>query len=279
MPTFNDPLAEAAEASESLRSLAHASRTYDDPADTYIVLGDMASGVRSLRQVLDQLANAHLAHRGRAYDDHDSPQVRAGSALAAADELHEAGTLLDQVHDRLDAAFVHSGRIAWRPEPTRAKDSLTETIARRWISVVFLQGEEADEVLDLIDRDGTDAAIEHLKGFDYGDETTATALENGYVYDEPPTGPLDRVVTDGDYTLTSNAVMGHVSLFRTHAFAPDPVLAETAMAPSREARDAISTADRRSSLPQSRQSSPVAEKDWFDGSHRATTSAGPGWSL
>jgi hypothetical protein len=42
------------------------------------------------------------------------------SALASADELHQAATLLDTVEWRLDAASQHSGRIAWhsaRPEP------------------------------------------------------------------------------------------------------------------------------------------------------------------
>ena len=56
MPTFNSPTADAAEASEALRGLAHASRVLENPADTYPVLGDLLAGVRSLRQVLDQLA-------------------------------------------------------------------------------------------------------------------------------------------------------------------------------------------------------------------------------
>lgn len=43
MPTFNDPLADAADASEALRGLAHASRTFDNPADTYAVFGDVIS--------------------------------------------------------------------------------------------------------------------------------------------------------------------------------------------------------------------------------------------
>ncbi len=94
----------------------------------------------------------------------------------------------------------------------------------RWISVVFLQGSEAYEVLDLIDREGTDAAIEHLAGFDYGEETVQTALENGYVYDEPPTGALDKVATRDVYTLTYNPFLGHVSLLREHGALPDPAL-------------------------------------------------------
>src|SRR5690625_6449698 len=101
MPTFHDPLADAAEASEALRGLAHASRVFDNPADTYQVFGELASGVRSLRQVLDQLANAHLSHQGRAFDDDGDHSAGAADALAAADELHLAGTLLDQAEDRL----------------------------------------------------------------------------------------------------------------------------------------------------------------------------------
>ena len=109
MPTFNDPLADAAEASEALRGLAHASRTFDNPADTYAVFGDVISGVRSLRQVLDQLADAHLTHRERAHDDPGNHAAGAGSALTAADELHQAGTLLDQVQglDIVRCAVVH----------------------------------------------------------------------------------------------------------------------------------------------------------------------------
>jgi len=263
MPTFNDPLADAAEASEALRGLAHASRTLDNPADTYAVFGDVISGVRSLRQVLDQLADAHLTHRERAHDDAGNHAAGAGSALTAADELHQAGTLLDQVHDRLDAAFGHSGKIAWHPEPALEQASLSEPAARRWVSVVFLQGEDADEVLDLIDRDGTDAAIEHLKRFDYGDETTSAAMENGYVYDEPPAGPLDRVVADGDYTLTSNAAMGHVSLLRAHPAPLDPPLVGSGAKPSREAM----------------RTSPVAVRDWFAGPAGGTASVGRGLSL
>ncbi|NOJ60323.1 hypothetical protein [Arthrobacter sp. 260] len=279
MPTFHDPLADAAEASEALRGLAHASRTFDNPADTYAVFGDMTAVVRSLRQVLDQLANAHLTYRDRAHDDHGDHPAGADSALTAADELHQAGTLLDQVHDRLDAAFGHSGRIAWHPEPDLTEEPLSETAARRWVSVVFLQGEDADEVLDLIDRDGTATAIEHLKGFDYGDETTAAALENGYVYDEPPAGPLDHVVVEGDYTLTSNAAMGHVSLLRVHLVPPDPSLTGATTAPSREATNPLPAADRKLPLPQSGQTSPGAEKDWFAGPARSTTSVGRGLSL
>lgn len=45
MPTFDDPVADATEASTTLRDLAHATRQFEDPADTYPVIGDLLSGL------------------------------------------------------------------------------------------------------------------------------------------------------------------------------------------------------------------------------------------
>lgn len=288
MPTYHDPLQDAAEASEALRGLAHASRVFDNPADTYRVFGDLLSGVRSLRQVLDQLGSAHLVHRGRAHDDDGHQAIGAAEALAAADDLHHAGTLLDGVEERVNAAMTHSGRIAWHaPAQELDRGAVSADAPGRWLSVVFLQGSEADEVLDLIDRDGPDAAIEHLRNWDYGDETTDAALENGYVYDEPPTGQLDRVITDGDYALTYNPFMGHVSLLRSHPAAmADPALAETDVVPAREAISGVGPLDastpRSSVTPASArdQAGPaVVERDWFAGPVRSSGSAGRGLAL
>lgn len=194
MPTFTDPTKDAAEASEALRGLAHASRTFGQPAQMYPVMGDLLAGVRSLRQVLDQLATAHATGQIHATDDHGNPAAGARDALAAADELHQAATLIDAAHDRLDAAMVAAGRIAWQPNAVGS--------IRQWVNIVFLQGEEADQVIDLISRDGPAAGIEHLKQWDYGQETTDAALENGYVYDTPPGGDLDRSVISTGRLLT-----------------------------------------------------------------------------
>lgn len=109
MPTFQDPTADATEASEALRGLAHATRALDGPADSYAVIGNLLAGVRSLRQVIDQLAAAHLDHRARAHDDNGNHLAGAHEAFAAANELHQAGTLLDAVVWRLDAACQDSG--------------------------------------------------------------------------------------------------------------------------------------------------------------------------
>ncbi|WP_260282047.1 hypothetical protein [Propionibacterium freudenreichii] len=178
-----------------------------------------AADPRSLRQVLDQLASAHASNRELAFDDYGDHASGSADALAAADELHQTATLIDQAEDRLNVAMSAAGRIAWHTEP-----STEQVPVRRWISVVFLQGSEADEVLDMIDRNGPDAAIEHLRNWDYGDETTDAAMENGHVYDLPPAGVLDREVRDGDYQMTYNHSFGHVGLYRLHTIEPGDVL-------------------------------------------------------
>ena len=256
MPTFQNPTTDAAEASEALRGLAHASRSFEDPADTYAVLGDLLAGVRALQQVLDQLATAHSTNQVRAYDDAGNQGAGASHALAAGAELRQAAALLDAVHDRVDAAIGASGRIAWRPAPS-------DSVPARWVGIVFLQGQDADEVLTIIDRDGTDVAIEHLAGFDMGEETTQAALVNGYVYDTIPTGPLDRTTTEGVYTLTYNHDHGHVSLLRAH--------------PEAREREAEATGMRTApSRPQSRRQTPMVEDedDWFAPSQSSSVSRG-----
>ena len=206
--------------------------------------------------------------------------------FAAADELHHAGTLLDQAHDHLDSAFSHSGRIAWHAEPAISTEAPTDTAERRWVSVVFLQGEEADQVLALIDRAGTDTAITHLAQWDFGEETTGAAMENGYVYDAPPTGALDRVVTEGDYALTYNPAMGHVSLLRQHTVPPDAELDDADVVPAREAIAGVGPLDtstshstRTAMRERSLRTSPATEEDWFAGPARTAGPAGRGLSL
>lgn len=236
MPTFYDPVSDADEASQALRGLAHASRSFEHPRDLYGVLGDVLSGVRSLRQVLDQLSTAHTERRPQAFDDAGSAEAGDMYALAAGDGLHETATLIDQAEGRLDEAMTAAGRIAWHENPAPAKAGQGEVVgaADRWVSIVFLQGEDADEILDLIDRDGPDAAITHLSGFDYGAETTEAALSDGHVYEKIPTSGLDQMAADGDYRMTYNPAAGHVALYRQHTVAaedrvdrPTPTLEQT----------------------------------------------------
>ena len=89
MPTFFDSTADAAEASEALRGLAHASRGFDQPAEMYGVIGDLSSGMRSLRQALDQIADVHERKAAHAFNDAGSHEAGVREALAAAEELRQ----------------------------------------------------------------------------------------------------------------------------------------------------------------------------------------------
>ena len=94
MPTFDDPVADAAEASEALRGLAHASRTFSQPAEMYGVIGDLSSGMRSLRQALDQIAAVHERKVAHAFNDAGGHEAGVRDALAAAEELRQAANVV-----------------------------------------------------------------------------------------------------------------------------------------------------------------------------------------
>ncbi|NJE67128.1 hypothetical protein EZE58_09570 [Brevibacterium sp. LS14] len=235
MPTFYDPVADAEEASQALRGLAHASRDFTHPEDAYGVIGDLLAGVRSMQQSIQQLATRHARHDGRAFDDAGDPAAGIRDARLAAGELSEAAAALDRVEEGLNRALQAAGRIAWHPAPPAPAETEMTRVqgpVSRWVNIVFLQSGEADAVLWLIDCDGPDAAIEHLAGFDYGEETTDAAMLNGYVYDTPPTGALDKEARTGEYTLTYNPDLGHVALYRHHQIAPEDSLDTDTPAPT-----------------------------------------------
>ena len=208
MPTFNDPTADAEETRQALRGLAHATRRIDDPDKLYGIVGELLGTARSLEQSLIQLAGASLTHQGSAAHYDGDRNLGPADAWAAADALQQAARHVSAAESVLEQASGHLGRIAWqRPQ-------------RRWVTVVFLQGDAAGRVLDLIDRDGADAAIEHLRGYDYDDETTSAALTNEHVYDEPPTDMHSRRVDGGDYALIYSHALGHAGLYRAHTPPP-----------------------------------------------------------
>lgn len=205
MPTFNDPTADADEARQALRGLAHATMRIDDPDKLYGIVGELLGAMRSLEQSLIQLGGASLTYQGRAAHDDGDRNLGAADAWAAADALRQAAGHVSAAESALDQASGHLGRIAWHPPQ------------RQWVTVVFLQGDEAEQVLDLIDRGDLDDALSQLRGYDYGDETTNAALANGHVYDEPPTDVNSQRVDDDDYALIYSLALGHAGLYRAYA--------------------------------------------------------------
>lgn len=275
MPTFTDPRTDAAEAAEALRGLAHASRSFDDPADTYPVIGDLIAATRSLPQVLEHLATAHLANQSLARDDAGDPIAGGLAVVRTAEALRRASALVDQASDTLDQAHQQSGRIAWHTDPARElTPTETSEVARRWVGVVFLQGEEADRILDVIERDGPQAGLDQLTGYDYGTETTQAALENGDVHDRPPAAMSDNTITDGDYALNWNSFFGHVALYRQTDLPRDPALDEPATiapAPAGVTGVGVHTPTRPHSRSIEQQARQLPNVSWFG---RSAGSAG-----
>lgn len=250
MPTFDDPTADAEEARQALRGLAHATMRIDDPDKLYGIVGELLGAARSLEQSLIQLGGASLTYQGRAAHDDGDRNLGAADAWAAADALRQAAGHVSAAESALDQASGHLGRIAWHPPQ------------RQWVTVVFLQGDEAGQVLDLIDRDGTDAAIEHLRGFDCGDETTNAALANEHVYDVPPTSANDRMVTEGEYALTYSPAFGYVALYRAYTPPADSTPEGDGPQNAGPAQDAVNAEAARRALDE-RRNRVRGDGSWF----------------
>lgn len=113
MPTFTDPAADAAEAQQALRGLAHATRSIDDPRQIYAVLGSLSAATASLEQSLHQLAAFHDSPaRKEAWVSSDDRAGRA-APVQVSWELHRAAEILGQVVAALDDAHEVEASIAY----------------------------------------------------------------------------------------------------------------------------------------------------------------------
>jgi hypothetical protein len=124
MPTFEDPAADAGEAQQALRGLAHATRSIDDPRQIYEVLGVLSALAASLGQSLHQLALFHDGPaRKTAWVSGDS---RAGRAAAhqVSWELHRGAEMMRNVAESIDHAHEAEAAIAY---DHRDFSSLTDT--------------------------------------------------------------------------------------------------------------------------------------------------------
>lgn len=124
MPTFSNPVQDATETRQAVRALAHASRAFADPADTYQVVGELLGTLRSLEQVLEQVAAAHVRHQDKAFLDNGDHEAGVDEAWAAANALRKAAELVQSAETAVDQATQHSSYIAWHPATVASRPEL-----------------------------------------------------------------------------------------------------------------------------------------------------------
>jgi hypothetical protein len=112
------PRERAEDAAHSLRMLARETRVLEHPSDSYEVMGELLGGVRSLQQVVNQLARQHRDLQLTVRSDAGNALAGRTAAVTAMDKLRQAAGLLEMVEIRLDQASQASGRIVWPAEPS-----------------------------------------------------------------------------------------------------------------------------------------------------------------
>lgn len=158
---------------------------------------DLYSGVSAettAREMLQALA-AFLADAGERYasrmsaPDDDYPEWVYEAAYLNSDEL---GLLAEGIEEPAGAPAVRVEHV----------------------SIVFFEGDEAEEALALLESEAPPAAIEHLAQWDYGEETEMAARRLAHVYPKPPASEFDQTWVEGDYTLSWSVAFRHVALTR-----------------------------------------------------------------
>lgn len=108
---ISEPSTLTAQARESLRDLAHASRHIPDPGQIYELLGDLSLATSSLAQSLHQIATAHDRLGPDRAVVAESRRTGRATSYAVSWELHRAAEMLRQVAKGIDRAHEDEGRI------------------------------------------------------------------------------------------------------------------------------------------------------------------------
>lgn len=120
LPNSEDPLRAAEAFSTAAHDLALATRSFENPAQSYEVLGDLQSSLMAVHQTLQQMARLHERERGRAATDAADRVMGEEFAENAAHDLERAARCIDRATDEVISGFAQSGRIAWQPGPVEA---------------------------------------------------------------------------------------------------------------------------------------------------------------
>lgn len=204
MPSYSYPAAFAFEAARNLRELATAGRLEATGAGAHSLITDLHEAARAMRQVLDQLAIAHSVPAL-------SEAVRA-DALEAADELHQAGTAVDEASDRLSDAARAAKRVT----------SLDSAPPHEWVSVASLYGDDAAPALGVLEREGPEAAAVFLSQWDAGIETDDRAVAQHATSEHLLLSPGEQVVSFDAYTIVASPGRGSIAMYRLLDDVPSP---------------------------------------------------------
>jgi len=119
MPTFFDPAADADEAYQAMRALAHQTAAIDDPRQIYPMLGSLSAAVAALGQTLHQIARFHDTDEHHRVPRTDARRSEVGARHEVSWELHRAGEIMNHVAACIDRAHEVEGTIVHEP-PTPA---------------------------------------------------------------------------------------------------------------------------------------------------------------
>jgi len=214
---------------------------YDNPTDSPSCQDDttLAGLIADLNDVLSDSSSrlvrvAYGCHRALWLD----PTWDASGTICSPDWTQTQITdMLDarDKADRTDAELIEDNINAIHGRPRLF------TPDTRFHEIVFMEGHEAEYVLDLYENEGPHAAARYLSQWDNGDDTDSVSefYHNPAV---PSWGTNDRINTttiDGDtYVLATNPDLTYVSLTRLDHTTPQTdtagVCATAAAAPTRE---------------------------------------------
>lgn len=110
-----DPASEAEVARLVLHELSLATRVMEDPADSYAVLASLTSAMRSLQQVLTQLADAHDRLADQVTDPVGDQTAGRRIAAQAATELRTSAAQLGTATQTVNEAWAANGQLVWTP--------------------------------------------------------------------------------------------------------------------------------------------------------------------
>lgn len=94
-------------------------------------------------------------------------------------------------------------------------ETLDEAYGDRYEQIVFMQGHEADEAMDILNNDGEEAAMEYLKQWHYPGEHDGS--------DTTGKGTMDKTFEKDGYTMMWNPYLPYIGLVYDTEYQAEPV--------------------------------------------------------